>query len=85
MAGKLFTAKRLADYVPFMFSCDMPSVNPESVSAAIRSAPAFARLGLSMRDPHYRERAIEALSLAIVEKLEAPTPVHDANQIPLPL
>lgn len=67
------------------YTPDMVQVCSETVSDAIRTAPAFARLGLSMRDPHYRERAIEALALAIVEKLEVPMPVQDANQIPLPL
>ncbi len=68
-----------------MFFVTMPSVSPESVSAAIRSAPAFAKLGLSMRDPRYRERAIEALSLAIVEELTQPALAHDVNQMLLPL
>ena len=68
-----------------MFSGPMPSVSPESVSAAIRSAPAFAKLGLSMRDPRYRERAIEALSLAIVEELTQPALAPDVNQMLLPL
>lgn len=67
------------------YNRNMVQVSSETVSDAIRAAPAFARLGLSMRDPHYRERAIEALALAIVEKLEAPMPLQDANQIPLPL
>ncbi len=61
------------------------NVSPESVSAAIRSAPAFARLGLSMRDPNYRERAIDALAVAIVEGLEHPRRDHDGNQMTLPL
>lgn len=63
----------------------MMHVSPESVSAAIRSAPAFARLGLSMRDASYRERAIDALAVAIVERLEHPRPDHDGNQMALPL
>lgn len=63
----------------------MMHVNPESVSAAIRSAPAFARLGLSMRDAAMRERAADALALSIVESLERPRPDHDGNQMALPL
>lgn len=63
----------------------MVNVCPESVSAAIRSAPAFARLGLSMRDPNYRERAIDALAVAIVEGLEQPRRDHDSDQMTLPL
>lgn len=66
------------------YAVDMVQVSSEIVSDAIRAAPAFARLGLSMRDPHYRERAIEALSLAIVERLGSPPAIQDADQIPLP-
>ena len=60
-------------------------VTPATVSAAIMSAPAFARLGLSMRDPNTRERAADALAVAIVERLEHVRPEHDGNQMPLPL
>lgn len=60
-------------------------VSLESVSAAIRSAPAFARLGLSMRDANTRERAADALAIAIVEQLEHPHPDHDGSQMTLPL
>lgn len=62
----------LAESVPVVFSIVMMHVNPESVSAAIRSAPAFARLGLSMRDATMRDRAADALAVAIVEDLERP-------------
>ncbi|NNG57132.1 DUF6771 family protein [Sphingomonas paucimobilis] len=60
-------------------------VSPESISAAIRTAPAFARLGLSMRDAAMRERAADALAAAIVEGLEHPRPDHDGSQMTLPL
>lgn len=60
-------------------------VSPESISAAIRTAPAFARLGLSMRNATMRERAADALAVAIVEGLECPRPDHDENQMALPL
>lgn len=63
----------------------MMHLNPESVSAAIRSAPAFARLGLSMRDPNTRDRAADALAVAIVEGLAQPRLDHDRNQMTLPL
>lgn len=63
----------------------MDHLTPATVSAAIMSAPAFARLGLSMRDPNTRERAADALAVAIVERLEHAPPDHDGNQIPLPL
>ena len=60
-------------------------VTPESISAAIRTAPAFARLGLSMRDETMRERAADALAVAIVERLERSPLDHDGNQMTLPL
>lgn len=63
----------------------MIELSPATVSAAIRSAPAFARLGLSMRDANTRERAVDALSVAIIERLEHPHPSIDPNQMPLPL
>lgn len=50
-----------------------------------RSAPAFARLGLSMRSADMRERAADALALAILEELEHPAPAHDDDQMTLPL
>lgn len=68
-----------------MFHRVMKHVNPESVSVAIRSAPAFARLSLSMRDAAMRDRAADALAVAIVEMLESDRPDHDKNQMMLPL
>ena len=75
----------LAESVPVVFSGAMLTVSPEAVSAAIRSAAAFARLGLSMRDAHHRDRAVDALSLAIVEGLERPLSLADDDQLALPL
>ena len=57
---------------------------PELVRAAIEAAPAFARLGLSVRDPRLRARAAGALAEAIVEGLDRPPPV-DPGQLALPL
>lgn len=63
----------------------MDHLSPATVSAAIMSAPAFARLGFSMRDPNTRERAVDALSVAIVEHLKHSHPLIDPDQMPLPL
>lgn len=63
----------------------MDQLSPATLSAAIMSAPAFARLGLSMRDARMRERAADALAVAIVEGLERPRPDHDGSQMKLPL
>lgn len=63
----------------------MDHFSPSAVSAAIMSAPAFARLGLSMRDARTRERAADALAVAIVEGLERPRTEYDGSQMTLPL
>ena len=62
---------------------DQPS--PAAISDAIKSAPAFARIGLSVRDPRLRDRAADALAHAIAERLGAPAEPHDTDQMPLPL
>ena len=56
----------------------MEHLSPAATSAAIKSAPAFARLGLSVRDIGLRERAI-------AERLEESPQSHDENQMTLPL
>jgi hypothetical protein len=63
----------------------MDRLSPEAVSAAIKSAPAFARIGLSVRDPRLRDRAVDALSMAIVEQLKRQVAPADARQMALPL
>ena len=62
---------------------DQPS--PAIISDAIKSAPAFARIGLSVRDPRLRDRAADALAEAIAERLATSAEPHDENQMPLPL
>ena len=63
----------------------MDYASPAIISAAIKSAPAFARLGLSMRDARTRERAADALASAIAERLGQSRELPDENQLPLPL
>lgn len=63
----------------------MEPASPAVISAAIKSAPAFARLGLSMRDARLRERAADALAGVIAERLQQPAELHDENQMTLPL
>ncbi|WP_375404489.1 DUF6771 family protein [uncultured Sphingomonas sp.] len=63
----------------------MSHPTPSAISAAINAAPAFARLGLSVRDARLRERATDALACAIAERLEQPPVAHDADQMTLPL
>lgn len=58
---------------------------PEALREALRAAPAFARIGLSVRDPRLRARAEEALSLALAERLARGEPERDEGQLTLPL
>ncbi len=63
----------------------MTTPNPSYIAHSILTAPAWARLGITMPDERMRERAAEELALAIVARLEQPPTVYDASQIPLPL
>ena len=64
----------------------MPHASPAAtISAAIKSAPAFARLGLSVRDERLRDRAADALASIIADRLEHPREPGDDNQMTLPL
>lgn len=55
------------------------------LSAILRDAPAWARLGLTLHDPALRERAADALAATIVRRLGEGegTAVADRNQLPL--
>ena len=68
--------------VPVMFSSVMDRV---LLSSIILAAPAWARVGLTMRDPQMRERAADALAATIVEQLEEPPALSDRNQLSLPI
>jgi hypothetical protein len=63
----------------------MERLSPDAVSAAILAAPAFAHLGLSVRDARLRARAVDALSVAIVEGLERRREPEVEGQLALPL
>jgi len=61
-----------------------PDLVPADMIPVILAAPAWARIGLTVRDPRLRERAAETLARTILEELgDAPT--HDANQLSLAL
>jgi hypothetical protein len=57
----------------------------ERLSLILQTAPAWARLGLTVRDPALRERAADALAATIINRLDEPLQVQDRNQLPLPL
>lgn len=63
----------------------MLRLSPFFIAASTLSAPARARVGITMPDPRLRERAAEELALAIVERLESPPADHDRCQMALPL
>jgi hypothetical protein len=62
----------------------MERIDKQVLTEAILMAPGWARVGITMPDPHLREQAADALAAVIVEKL-APSPTVDRNQLALPL
>ncbi|WP_449471618.1 DUF6771 family protein [Sphingobium chungangianum] len=64
--------------------CSHASMERESLTDIILNAPAWARVGLTMRDERMRERAADTLAATIIERL-SPKPEADPNQLPLPL
>jgi hypothetical protein len=67
-----------------MFSCSPWTKSNDISSAILLATPGWARVGLTMRDVHMRERAADTTAATIIEKLdEAPAP--DVNQLRLPL
>lgn len=55
------------------------------LSSILLTAPAWARVGLTMRDAQMRERAADALAATIVARLEEPPALPDRNQLCLPI
>lgn len=68
----------------FCSNCHMERIERDELSAILRSAPGWARVGLTMPDAHIRERAADALAATIIEKLRD-VPAPDVNQLRLPL
>ncbi|HEV2568758.1 DUF6771 family protein [Sphingomonas sp.] len=57
----------------------------ERLSTILVSAPAWARLGLTVSDARLRERAADALAAIIAHRLEEPDIRPDRSQLALPL
>ncbi len=57
----------------------------ERLSRILQNAPAWARLGLTVRDPRLRERAADALAATIMQRLDEQVQMEDRNQLTLPL
>lgn len=63
----------------------MDRINPEHVVAALEAAPAYARLGLSVRDERLRDRALRDLAEFVAERLNGPGTHVSRDQLRLPL
>ncbi|MEG3148456.1 DUF6771 family protein [Sphingomonas sp. ZT3P38] len=61
-----------------------PDLVPADLIPVILAAPAWARIGITVRDPRLRERAAETLARNILDELGG-GPTQDANQLPLAL
>jgi hypothetical protein len=53
----------------------------EDISTVLLSAPAWARLGLTVRDERMRERAADVLAATILERLQHPISRPDPDQM----
>jgi len=56
-----------------------------AVAQSLLAAPAWAQLGLTVRDERMRERAAEALAARIASELDDDRPVYDDRQLALPI
>ncbi len=57
----------------------------DQISVILQTAPAWARVGLTVRDAALRERAADTLAAAILKRLDEPAPCVDRDQLALPL
>jgi hypothetical protein len=57
----------------------------ERLSLILQTAPTWVRLGLTVRDASFRERAADALAATIIDRLEEQLQVQDRDQLALPL
>jgi len=62
-----------------------PDLAPADLAPIILAAPAWARVGITVRDPRLRARAAETLARSILDELDVDAPVRDANQLSLAL
>jgi hypothetical protein len=65
----------------------MDRVVPDSaaLSAIILDAPAWAQIGLTVRDPRMRQRAAQEIAETVLDRLDRPVPVEHPDQLPLEL
>jgi len=68
----------------------MPRFAPDparisTAKAAIADSPGWVRVGLTVGNARLREEALEALAVTVVERLENPPLICDADQLALGL
>jgi hypothetical protein len=63
----------------------MSRIEEADVTAAILSAPGWARVGLTMPDPGLRERAAGELARAVLAGIGVELQSVDLNQLTLPI
>lgn len=61
----------------------MERLDPQLLSEAILSAPAWARVGITMRDERMRLKAADELAQSIVERLSDYPAIPDSDQLKL--
>jgi hypothetical protein len=57
----------------------------DRISSIIAAAPAWARLALTSRDSRLRARGADELSAFLIRRISEPEPLHDENQLTLPI
>lgn len=63
----------------------MERIDTRELCEIILTAPAWARIGITMPDEEMREKAATELALTIVERLSDFPAIPDHNQLHLPL
>jgi hypothetical protein len=61
----------------------MQRIDPQQLSDAILSAPAWARVGITMRDERMRVKAAAELAQSIVERRSDYPDIPDPDQLQL--
>jgi hypothetical protein len=61
----------------------MERIDTQQLQEAILTAPAWARVGITMPDERMRERAAAELAITIAERLTEPPALVDPNQLNL--
>jgi len=62
----------------------MDRITAPAIASMILTAPAWARIGLTVRDERLRERAADCLAAVIVARIEE-EPEANRDQLALPL